>query len=99
MEAHGQPRGHRLDVADLEQKIALPGKSVVFAIGGDLEPSVLLEPNHIADRGLLDARKLRRSHSALFGGLARRNERIGTDQAADMVGAKWRLCTLHHGRP
>jgi hypothetical protein len=60
METHREPRFHVLDVADLEQEIALPGEAVVFAVGGELEPDILLHPHHAADRIVLDRAARRR---------------------------------------
>ena len=97
MKAHGEPRCHRLDVADLEQKIALPGEAIVFAVGSDPQPGFLLQPHDVSDRGLLDVGQLRHVQLALVGRLARRDEPVGPDQTADMVGTKWRLCALHDG--
>ena len=56
-----------------------------------LSPISSLQPHDLADRVVLDAQQLGRRHLAFFGRLARRNQGIGPDQAADMIGAERRL--------
>src|SRR5580658_2052760 len=97
MKPHREPRRHILNVADFEQEIALPGKAVVFAVGDEPQPDVLLQAHHGVDRIVLDARQLGRWDLALLRGRSRRDQRIGPDQAADMVGAEWRFHSLLHG--
>src|SRR5580698_10618903 len=97
MKPHREPRRHILNVADLEQEIALPGKAVVFAVGDEPQPDVLLQAHHGANRIVLDARQLGRWDLALLRGRSRRDQRIGPDQAADMVGAERRFIALEQG--
>ena len=49
---------HLRHVGELKQEIALPAAAVVFAVGDDLEPEVLLHRDDVADRGLLDTLEL-----------------------------------------
>ena len=97
MKPHREFRRHRLDVADLEQEVALPGLAIVLAVGDKPKPDLLLHAHHAADRVVLDARKLVRRDLALFGRLPRLDQRIGPDQAADMVGAERRFGAVLHG--
>src|SRR5580693_9146387 len=70
---------------------------VVFAVGGELQPDVLLQAHYAADRVVLDAGQLGRRQLALLRRRPRRNQRIRPDQAADMVGAERRFHSLLHG--
>src|ERR1700692_3551100 len=97
MKPHREFRRHRLDVADLEQEVALPGMAVVFAVSDEFQPDLLLQPHHAADSIVLDAGPLCGWDLALLRGRPRRDQRIGPDQAADMVGAEWRFHSLLHG--
>src|SRR5262249_8133687 len=90
-------RRHALDVADLEQKVALPGEAVVLAVGDQTQADVLLQPHHAADRRVLNAHELRLRDFALLRRDARRKQRVGPDQAADMVGTERRFGSFGHG--
>src|SRR5580693_6656038 len=70
---------------------------VVLAVGGELEPNVLLQAHYAADRLMLDARQLGRWDLAFLRSLSRLDQRVRPDQAADMVGAERRLHSLLHG--
>src|SRR5258708_26322995 len=70
---------------------------VVLAVGDEFQPDVLLQAHHAADRVVLDTRQLGRRQRALFDGFPCLDQRIGPDQAADMVGAERRFHSLLHG--
>src|SRR5580693_1018137 len=70
---------------------------VVLAVGGELEPNVLLQAHYAADRLMLDARQLGRWDLAFLRSLSRPDQRVRPDQAADMVGAERRFHSLLHG--
>ena len=97
MKPHRKLRLHRLDVADLEQKVALPGLAIVLAVGDDLEPDLFLQAHDAADRIVLDADQVGRRKLARIGRGPRFDQRVRPDQAADMVGAEWWHGSLPHG--
>ena len=97
MEADRELRGNQRDVLELEQEVALPGAAVELAVGDDAEPDPFLQAHHVADRILLDAPELGRRERALLRRFSRGDQGIGTDQAADMVGAKRRRGSFSHG--
>ena len=84
------------DIRDLQQEVALPGKAVEFAVGDDLQPHLFLHAHDLADGRMLDIEQLLRRHGAGFGGLPRIDQRLGTDEAADLVGAKRRRYASGH---
>src|SRR6516162_1952716 len=98
MEAHRKLRRDHPHVAEFQHEVAVPRLAIVFAVGGELEPHLFLEADHLADRSLLDALELVRLDFALLRPLTRCDERIGPNEAADMLGAKWWLAASHaHG--
>ncbi len=70
--------------------------AVELAVGRELEPGLLLQPHDFSDRVLLDAQQCCRFKLAFLGRFARRNERIGPDQAADMIGTERRFAARLH---
>src|ERR1700685_1897762 len=86
MKTHGQLRRHLPHIIEFEQEIALPKGAVVFAVGCELKADVFLEPHNRADGLMLNARKFGRRNLVLFRGFARANQRVGPDEAADMIG-------------
>ena len=69
----------------------MPCAAIVFAVGDELQPDVLLHRDDIADRLLLDALEAG-AVAAAFGLLARLDQRLRPDQAAHMVGAERWAC-------
>jgi hypothetical protein len=69
--------------------------AVELAVGHDLEPQLLLQAHHLADRRLLNRPDLGVGDLLPFRLLARFDQRVGTDQAADVIGAKGRLGAFH----
>jgi hypothetical protein len=96
VEAHLQPRRDQLHVGEFEHEVAMPGGAVELAVGHKPQPQVLLQPDHFADRGLLDRRQFGRRDFAALAAFARRDQRGRPDQAADMVGAERRLGAGRH---
>src|SRR5262249_46010582 len=95
VEADRQLGRNHLDVAELQHEVAVPGMAVVLAVGSEPESQVLLQAYDLADRRLLDRTQFLRRQVALLGPLARRDQRVRTDQAADMVGAERRFAAWH----
>src|SRR6516165_4550878 len=82
-------------VAEFQHEISVPGVAVVFAVGDELEPELLLQSYHLADCGVLDTLELGIGDLFFFRLLARVDERSGSDEAADMLGAERRLGAFH----
>ena len=49
---------HLGHIGELQQEVALPAAPIVFAIGDDLEPEILLQADDVADRGFLNTLEL-----------------------------------------
>jgi hypothetical protein len=85
-------------VGKLQQKVTLPAAPVVFAVGHDLEPEVFLQSDDVADRGFLDRLKVGVCGFVFGRRLARLDQLVGPDQAADVVrarkGAGWQRHVL-----
>ena len=97
MKPHGELCRHLSHIAKFEQKVALPEGAIVFAVGDQPQPDVFLQPHDVGDRVALDARKLGWRNLGLFRRLARGNECVRPDQAADVLGAEWRFGRRWHG--
>ncbi len=72
--------------------------AIVLAVGDEPEPEILLQAHHLADGGVLDALELGVGNLVPIGPLARLDQRVRPDQAADMVGAERRLGSFGHAR-
>ena len=96
MEANIELRLGGRNIPDLEQEITLPRSAVVFAVGDDLQANILLQAHNLLHRFMLDLQQLRRRHPPLARSLARIDEPLRPDQAADMVGAKRRSGAFGH---
>ena len=70
--------------------------AVVLAVGHQLEPELLLHAHHVADRRLLNAPELSLRDLVVLSLLARPDQRVGPDQAADVIGTKGRFGSLLH---
>ena len=79
---------HQCHVGELKQEVALPAAAVVFAVGDDLEPEVFLQADDVADRGLLDTLELGVCEFLFGRCLARFDQVVGPNQAADVVRAR-----------
>jgi len=74
----------------------VPGLAAQLAVGGGLEPDLALHPDDLRDGGVLDLRELLGRDQALRELLAGLEHRLGTQQAADVVGAEGRTDVLCH---
>ena len=75
----------------------MPGAAAELAVGHPLEADLLLHPDHIADRRILDAAQLlgREAAGRMLG--ARLQQFRRAQQAPDMVGAERRSNAVDHG--
>src|ERR1700683_4792134 len=96
MKPDGQLRRHLPHVLEFDQEVALPKGAIVFAVGGELKADVFLEPHNRANGFMLNARKFVRRNLVLFRGFARANQRVGPDEAADMIGPERRFDARQH---
>jgi hypothetical protein len=97
MKAHGELGRRRAHIRQFQQKIALPEAAIVFAVGGEAKTHILLHPHRLANRFVLNSRQIGGGDFTLFRRLPRANERVGPDQASDMLGAEWWLRARRHG--
>ncbi len=67
-----------------------PAGAAEFAVAVHVDAGVLLQLQHVQDRLVLDGREGGGGHLAALVGLARGQQRLGTQQAADMVGPELR---------
>src|SRR5262249_38978870 len=86
------------DPVELVDEVHVPRGAAELAVGGGLQPDLLLLPHDLADRIVLDAAKLRRVDAAGSEVVASLQELGGTQQAADVVGAERWLRPLAHAR-
>src|SRR6185437_12316315 len=93
MEAQLQLVLDHADIADLLQEVAMPGGALILAVSGELEPDLLLHLDDRAHRILLDAAKLLGGQFLAREFLARLDQRLRAQKAADMIGAKRRCGT------
>src|ERR1700683_902284 len=96
MKPHGQLRRYLPHILEFEQEIALPKGAVVFAVGREPKADVFLEPHNRADGFMLNARKFVRRNLVLFRGFPCANQRVGPDEAADMIGPERRFDARQH---
>ena len=85
-----------LDAVEHAEEIEMPPGATEFAVGGELEADLLLLLDDLLDLAVLDLFELRRADGALLALRARLLDRRGAQNAADMVGAEWRLGSLRH---
>jgi len=78
-----------LDAIESPEEIEMPPGAAEFAIGDRLQPTVFLLLDDVFDFAVLDFLELRGQNLALSALLACFFQRSRTQQAADMVGAKW----------
>ena len=92
---HGDVLLDLLHAADLVHEVHVPRRAAKFAVGDALQADVLLHLHGSADRIVLDCLQLRRADAAVLVILARAQQLLRPQQAADVIRAKWRLCELH----
>jgi hypothetical protein len=95
MKAHGELGRDHPHVPEFQHEIPVPGVAVVFAVGDELEPDLLLQPHHVANCGVLDTLELGIRNLFFLRLFARVDERGGSDEAADVLGAEGRLGAFH----
>ncbi len=97
MEGGGEARLIGLDILEAQQEIGLPADAIIFAVGDRLQPDPFLQRHHLAHRILAHRAErigIDRARGEL---LACGHQRLGADQAADMIGAKRRGLGLWQG--
>ena len=75
----------------------MPPRAAELAVGSKLEANLLLLGDDLDDLGILDLLQLGIADLAFLVLGARLLDRRGAQEAADMVGAEWRLAAWRHG--
>src|ERR1700730_8758515 len=86
-----------LDTVEAPEEIEVPPRAAEFAVGDRLQAGRLLLPDDVLDLAVFPRSQLIRRDLALGAALARRFQRRGPQQAADMIGAERRFGSLHGG--
>src|SRR4029453_9642561 len=81
------------------EKVEVPPGAAELAVGRKLKAKLLLLLDDVLDLAILDRLELGRRDGALFALGARFLERSGSQEAADMIGTKWRFGPLHRSAP
>ena len=84
-----------LDAVEHAEEIEMPPRAAEFAVGRELQPDLFLLLDDLLDLAVLDLFELGGGDLALLALGARLLDRRGAQQAADHVGAEWRLGPLH----
>src|SRR5579864_1599360 len=84
-----------LDAVEAPEEIEMPPRAAEFAVGDRLQAGRFLLPDGVLDLAVLHCFQLVRRDLALGAALARRFQRRGPQQAADVIGAERRLGSLH----
>src|SRR5271154_2718311 len=84
-----------LDAVEADQEIGLPGRPAVFAVGDRFEADVFLAADQLDDLLVLDGAQVGGADLTALMPAARRLERGGAQQAADMIGAERPRAFLH----
>ena len=79
-----------LDAAELVDEVHVPGRASELAVGGRLQADVALHLDDLADRLILGRPQLIERQLARRVLVAGRQQTGGAQQAADVIGAKWR---------
>src|SRR5262249_23157291 len=88
--------GHEaFDAVEMLQKIEMPPRPAIFAVGREFQPDLLLFAHDLLDLAILDLAQGGRGHLAALAFGSRLFERRGAQQAADVVGAVERLRSRH----
>ena len=88
---HGDVLLDLLHAADLVHEVHVPRRAAELAVGDALQADVLLHLHDRADRIVLDGLQLRGADAAVLVIVARAQQLLRTQQAADVIGAKRRL--------
>ncbi len=83
------------DAVEHAEEVEMPPGAAEFAVGGELEADLFLLLDDLLDLAVFHLLELGRGDCALLALRARLLDRRGAQNAADMVGAKWRFCPLH----
>ena len=86
---------HGLDAGQRRDEVGLPGFAAVLAVGDRVQADALLLLDQRLDLAVLDRLELFRRDFVFLTPRARLLQRGGAEQAADLVGAEWRLGALH----
>jgi hypothetical protein len=84
-----------LDAVESLEEIELPPRAARLAVGGGLEPNLLLLSDRLLDLAVLDRAQRAGGELAALVLRPRLLERRRPQQAADVVGAEWRRLPLH----
>ena len=85
-----------LDVVEHAVEIEMPPGAAEFAVGRELQPDLFLLLDDLLDLAVLDFLELGRGDLAFLALGAGILDRRGAQNAADMIGAKWRFSPLCH---
>src|SRR5262249_33086682 len=100
MKAHCELGRDHPHVAEFQHEIPVPGVAIVFAVGDELEPELLLQSHYLTDCRMLNTLELGVRELFFLRPLPRLDESAGADEAADTLGAEGRLGAFHwHGSP
>jgi hypothetical protein len=97
-ELDGDVVGGVVDPAQLVDEIHVPRGATELAVGGRLQPDLLLLAHDVADRRVLDPAELIGVDPPLGEVLARLEQLGRSQEAADVVGAEGRGGSSGHGR-
>ena len=86
----------QVDALQPAEKIEMPEGAPEFTIGRELHADVFLLLDQLLDLFVLDRLELRGRDLALLALGARLLQALGAQEAADLVGAERRSCTLRH---
>src|SRR5215831_17202933 len=85
-----------LDIVEAFEEVDIPGGAPVFAVRDRLQAGGFLLGDHARHFVIFDLLECCLADGAAPARLARRLERGGAKEAADMIGAKWRGGALGH---
>ena len=92
---HGDVLLNLAHTADLVQKVHVPRRAAEFAVGDALQAQLFLHTNDVANRGVFGLAQAGGIEPPCLVLRARAGELGRPQQAADMVGAEWRLSQRH----
>ena len=84
------------DAVEPPQEIEMPPGTAEFAVGDGLQPDRFLLLDDVLDLAVFDLFELGGADFTFGAALARAFKRGRPQQAADMIGAEWRLGSLTH---
>jgi hypothetical protein len=88
-----------LDIVHHPVEVEMPPGAAEFTVGDGFQADLFLLLDDLDDLAILDLLELGRGDLALLALGAGLLDRRGAQDAADMVGAEWRLGALRHGFP